>query len=78
MYARFTDSGNLEIFHKNHIVIDGTLTVNPSAAVMRRGGYKPLVMTPEPKLGENEVLAISYRDAGDTIESVYDIIGGSK
>lgn len=76
MYAKINDSGKLEIFHKRYIVIDNVLTLNPSAEVMARAGYKPLVMMPEPKLGDGQVLTLDYRDAGDRIEGVYSVIGG--
>ena len=78
MYARIHDSGRLEIFHKRCVVIDDVLTVNPSAQVMARAGYKPLVMTDEPMVGEGQTLTLDYRDAGDRIEGVYSVIGGVK
>ena len=78
MYARINDSGALDIFRKKYVVIGDTLTVNPTAEVMRLAGYKPLVTTPMPEVGKGQTLTVEYRDTGDTIESVYSIIGGIK
>lgn len=78
MYARINSSGRLEIFHKRYIVIDNVLTLNPTAEAMARAGYKPLVMMPEPKLEDGQVLTVDYRDAGDRIEGFYNVIGGAK
>ena len=78
MYARINESGQLEIFRKSYIVIDDVLTVNPGEAVMRRAGYKPLVMASEPQVESGSILSIDYKDTGDLIEGIYTVIGGEK
>lgn len=76
MYAKIDEAGKLLIYRKRHVVIDGTLTVNPTAQTMAKVGYKPLVTAAAPALAEGETLCIDYVDAGDRIESVYSIIRG--
>lgn len=78
MYARINENGRLEIFRKRYIVIDDVLTVNPSEAVMRRAGYKPLVMAAEPQVKAGEALSVDYVDTGERIEGIYTVIGGGK
>ena len=76
MYARMDENGCLKLHDKRYIVIDGTVTANPSEGLLRRAGYKPLVTPPEPTLQAGQTLGISYEDKGDRIECVYEVMDG--
>lgn len=78
MYARLNNEGRLELFRSRHIKEEGRLIVNPSAATLARHGYKPIKESEPPKVEGGQVLRVEYRDAGESIECVYTLLGGEK
>ena len=78
MYARFNEKGKLEIYDKPYVRLGGSVIANPTRAAMAKAGYKPLVSAEIPETGAGQTLKLDYRDDGECITEVYEIIGGVK
>lgn len=75
LYAKKTEDGKLDIFDEKFVRLDGRTYFSPNERIMRRLGYKPLIISPSPKLNEGDHLTVKYVDLGDRIETKYIISG---
>ena len=76
MYAKINENGLIEIYRKPYVKIGKSLIANPTDKIMARAGYKPLKEAALPELSPGESLKLDYRDDGNFISEVYEIIGG--
>ena len=75
---RLTEEGRLESFSGRVLRHDGRVYVNPTQAVLRAAGYKPLLCDPLPAdAGQSDgqgipiVYEAVYTDCGDAIRLSY-------
>lgn len=71
------EDGIVDIFREKWVKLDGRIYYSPNERIMRKLGYKPLIISPSPKLEDKEYLYVTYVDHGDRIETEYKVIGGT-
>ncbi len=76
IYAKIIENGELDIFDKKFVTLEGRNYFSPNDRIMKRLGYKPLIISPAPKLNEGDYLTVEYVDIGGRIETKYTVSGG--
>ena len=73
MYAKINENGYPVFLTKHYVKLPDRLIINPTEEELARLGYKPVIKTAAPAIAENEVISVSYADAGDHIDEIYSI-----
>ena len=70
MLAKINETGSITEY-RGYVKKNGKIIANPPPDTLRESGFKPLICDDIPEGMEISDLAVSYRDEGDFIRTVY-------
>ncbi len=77
MYGKINENGRLEVFSGKSLTYGGKTVISPKPKHLAEAGFKPIEDKPAPPLSKGQTIKVDYRDAGDRILTVYEILGGA-